>query len=166
MKTSTKYQTRGESGCNGRFGAFIGAVLTLAICTTARGAEIPKETLVACVLGEGEGEPLKSKILLAEGVVNRGGIKGVYGCEAVSKRGHDWYRGKRLIWKQAVEQARIAVETVLRADYNNRGVTVFGCKADLPKFYRAGWFKRGNYQLVDHQGGTWFFKQGGSHGKV
>lgn len=161
MKTRTKYQTRGEKGLNRRLGVFLGLLTALAVCTTARGAEIPKDTLLACVLGEGEGEPLKSKILLAEGVLNRGSTKGVYGCDAVSKRGSEWYRGNRLIGKQAVEQARIAVDTVLRADYNNNGVTVFGCKADLPKFYRSAWFKRGNFQLVDHQGGTWFFKQGG-----
>ena len=159
MKTSTKYQTRGESGLNRRLGAFIGAVITLAVCTSARGAEIPKDTLIACALGEGEGEPLKAKVLLVEGVLNRGSTKGVYGCNSISKRDDSWYRGKRMIGKSAVEQAKIAVETVLRADYNNRGVTVFGCKADLPKFYRACWFKRGNFQLVDHQGGTWFFKQ-------
>ncbi len=156
---SIKYQTRGESGCNRRLGAFIGALLTLAVCSTARGAEIPKDMLIACVLGEGEGEPLKAKVLLVEGVINRKGTKGVYGCDAVSKKGNYWYRGNRMIGKSAVVQAKIAVDTVLRADYNNRGVTVFGCKADLPKFYRACWFKKGNFQLVDHQGGTWFFKQ-------
>ncbi len=159
MRTRTKYQTRGVKGLNRRLGVFLGVLLALAVCTTARGAEIPKDTLIACVLGEGEGEPLKAKILLVEGVINRKGTKGVYGCNAVSKKGDNWYRGKRLIGKSAVEQAKIAVETVLSGDYNNKGVTVFGCKADLPKFYRYAWFKRGNFQLVDHQGGTWFFKQ-------
>ncbi len=159
MLTSTKYQTRGKEGCNRLLGAFIGALLALAVCTTARGAEIPRDTLIACALGEGEGEPLNAKVLLVEGVVNRGSTKGVYGCDAVAKKGDNWYRGKRMIGKSAVEQAKIAVETVLGADYNNSGVTVFGCKADLPKFYRSAWFKKGGFQLVDHQGGTWFFKQ-------
>lgn len=159
MKTSIKYQMMGESGCNRHLGVFMMILTALVVCTTARGAEIPKDTLIACALGEGEGEPLKAKVLLVEGVVNRGSTKGVYGCEAVSKRGAEWYRGRRLIGKQAAVQAKIAVETVLRDDYNNRGVTVFGCRADLPKFYRSAWFKKGNFQLVDHQGGTWFFKQ-------
>lgn len=162
MKTSTKYQTRGDKGLNRHLGVFLGVLIALAVCTTARGAEIPKDTLIACVLGEGEGEPMASKMLIAEGVMNRGKTDGIFGCKAIRQDGGKWYRGNRIIPFWAYNQAKAVVQTVTAKGYNNKGVTVFGCKADLPKFYKSQWFKRGNFQLVDHQGGTWFFKQGGN----
>lgn len=66
------------------------------------------DTALRCILGEAESESLTGMIAVAEAIRNRGHIRGVYGCKAVSNVANRHFRGRRPIPDYVVQNARDA----------------------------------------------------------
>ncbi len=149
---ATKYQTRGKEGLNRRFSAFIGALLTLAVCTSARGEAIPDEVAYKCLCGEACNQGMIGLMAVGEVIRTRDkGTQGVYGCKSdLYSRSPDYVKRQvREAWRKS------ATSNLTGRATNWENVKAFG------KPYWADSMEK-TVRIKDHQ----FYKQTNKEARV
>lgn len=138
---------------------FIGLVCLLALfmylCPVVKAAELPKEKVIYCLIGEAEGGGYKGMLAIAHAIRNRAGLKayakaplrGVYGCNSPRVKNR-LYSSKTLVQAiKAWEESRLGYDITQGAEH-------WQSKADLKK--NPAWINKCDF--TGEFGGNYFYK--------
>lgn len=120
----------------------IGVILIVSHCNVAHAA-VSDEKAIQCIIGESESEGSTGMAAIAYAIINRGNIKGVFGCKS-----------KRVInmeysddtWNTAMDAWRWAVRNP-DLDITN-GATGWGNNSDIRTFARHAWWNHCDVTVV------------------